>query len=62
VPVATVEATVIDIDDEPEPGAAMEVGLKVTVTPLGWPEALRAMAELNPPETDVEMLELPPAP
>ena len=34
-PVATVEATAMVIVDVPEPGAAMEVGLKVTVTPVG---------------------------
>jgi hypothetical protein len=52
----------MDIVDEPEPGAAMEVGLKVTVTPLGWPLAESAMAELNPPDTVVLMVELPPWP
>ncbi len=37
----------------PEPGAAMEVGLKLTVTPVGWPVADKAIAELKPPETAV---------
>jgi hypothetical protein len=46
----------------PEPGAAIEAGLKVTVTPAGWPEAESAMAELKPPETVVEIVELPAAP
>ena len=43
----------------PEPGAAMEVGLKVTVTPVGWPEADKAIAELNPPETAVVIVDVP---
>lgn len=45
VPVAVVEATVTVTVELPEPGAAMDVGLKPTVTPVGWPLALRAMAE-----------------
>src|SRR5208282_1225348 len=53
VPVAVSEATVMDIVEVPEPGDAMDVGLKLTVTPLGWPEADNAMAALNPPETAV---------
>jgi hypothetical protein len=43
----------------PDPGAAIEVGLKPTVTPLGWPVAERAIAELNPPDTAVVTVELP---
>jgi hypothetical protein len=27
----------------------MDVGLKVTVTPVGWPVAVSAIAELKPP-------------
>ena len=56
---AAVEATLKVAVEEPEPGAAMEVGLKATVTPVGMPEAERATAELNPPETAVVMVELP---
>lgn len=37
----------------PEPGAAIEAGLKLTVTPEGWPVALKLIAEVKPPETDV---------
>ena len=55
----TVEATAMLIVEEPEPGAAMVAGLKLTVTPLGWPLAAREMAALKPPETVVEMVELP---
>ena len=43
----------------PEPGAAIEAGLKLTVTPAGTPDAARATAELNPPETAVVMVEAP---
>lgn len=37
----------------------MDVGLKVTVTPVGCPEAVKAIAESNPPETAVVMVEVP---
>ena len=40
--------TVTVIVDVPEPGAAMDVGLKLTVTPDGWPLADKAIAELKP--------------
>ena len=59
VPVAVVEATARVAVDVPEPGAAMDVGLKLTVTPVGWPLAVSAIAELKPPETAVVMVELP---
>lgn len=62
VPAAAVEPTVKVSVDEPEPGEAMEVGLKAAVTPLGRPEAESAIAELNPPETAVVMVELPVPP
>jgi hypothetical protein len=57
--VLAVELAVIVMFDVPEPGAAMGVGLKLTVTPLGWPVADKAIDELNPPETDVVIVELP---
>ena len=47
------------IVEDPEPGAAIEVGLKLTVTPLGWPVADNAIAELNPPETAVVIVDVP---
>ena len=53
------EATVKVAVDVPEPGAAMDVGLKLTVTPVGWPLAVSAIAELKPPETAVVMVEVP---
>jgi hypothetical protein len=50
VPVAVVEATVMVMVELPEPGAAMDAGLKPTVTPVGCPVADNATAELKPPE------------
>jgi hypothetical protein len=50
VPGAVVEATTIDMVEVPEPGAAMDGGLKLTVMPVGCPVADKATAELNPPE------------
>jgi len=43
----------------PEPGAAIDVGLKVTVTPEGCPLAVKATAELKPPETVVVSVDAP---
>ena len=51
--------TAMVIVEDPEPGAAIEVGLKLTVTPLGWPVADNAIAELNPPETAVVIVDVP---
>ncbi len=59
VPVAVVAATAIVIVDVPEPGAAIEVGLNETVTPVGCPDAVNAIAELNPPDTAVVIVEVP---
>ena len=61
-PVAVVEATVMVIVEVPEPGAAMDVGLKLTVTPLGWPVADKAIAESKPPETPVVIVDVPRLP
>ena len=55
-------ATVMVIVELPEPGAAIEAGLKATVTPVGWPEAESATAALKPPETVVEIVTLPAVP
>lgn len=40
----------------------MELGLKLTVTLLGWPLAVKAMAESNPPEIVVVIVEWPEFP
>ena len=47
----------------PEPGAAIDVGLKAAVTPAGNPLAESETDELKPPETVVEikLVPLPPA-
>jgi len=53
VPRVAVLETVRVKFDVPEPGAAIEVGLKLPVTPEGRPVAVKAIAALNPPETEV---------
>ena len=45
--------------DFPEPGAPMDVGVKLAVTPDGSPLADKATAESKPPETAVVIVELP---
>lgn len=59
MPVAVVEATAIVIVEVPDPGAAMDVGLKLTVTPLGWPLALKLTAESKPPEMLEVIVDVP---
>ena len=54
--------TAIVMVDEPEPGAAIGLGLKLTVVPVGAPLADRLMALLKPPLTVVVMVEVPWAP
>jgi len=48
--------------DEPDPGFAMLVGLKLAVTPVGRPLAERAMALSNPPEIAAVMEVVAPVP
>src|SRR5271166_5136467 len=43
----------------PEPGAGMVCGLKLTVVPVGTPEADRLIELLNPPLMAVVIVELP---
>ena len=43
----------------PEPGAAMELGLKVTAWRPPSPMADKEIAELKPPETEVVVVDLP---
>lgn len=46
----------------PLPGAPIELGLKLAVTPEGRPDAESEIAELNPPVTLVEIVVLPELP
>ncbi len=62
VPTAVLEATTMVSVELPEPGAAMDAGLRLTVTPVGWPGAVKAIVELNPPETLVVIVEVPVLP
>lgn len=59
VPAVVLEATVMVMVEVPEPGAAIEVGLKLTVTPVGCPEAVRATALLKVPVMALVMVEVP---
>ncbi len=49
VPAGVLAPTLIVIVDLPEPGAGMVCGLKLTVVPVGAPDADRLMAPLKPP-------------
>ena len=51
--------TVMVMVELPEPGAAIGLGLKLTVVPDGMPEADSVMALLKPPLTVVVMVEVP---
>lgn len=55
-----VEATVMVMVEVPAP--VIEVGLKPTVTPVGWPVADNVMAELKPSVTVLVMVEVPELP
>ena len=46
----------------PPPGAAIVLGLKLTVAPAGAPDADNATALLKPPPTVVVMVDIPCAP
>ena len=54
VPVVAVLLAVNVSVELPEPGAAIDVGLKLAVTPAGSPLAESETAELKPPEIVVE--------
>ncbi len=56
---AAVVPTVIVTVEVPEPGALIDVRLKLTVTPEGWPEAESEIEELNDPETAVVTVDVP---
>lgn len=62
VPALALLFTVTVMVDDPEPGAGMVLGLKLTVTLLGWPLADKAMDELKPPEMAVVIVEWPEFP
>jgi hypothetical protein len=59
VPGVVFDATARVAVDVPDPGAAIDDGLKLTVTPVGAPLADSATAESNPPLTVVVMVEVP---
>lgn len=59
MPVTVLEATANVMTLLPLPGAAMLMGLKLTVTPFGWPVALKPIAELNPPEMTLVIVDVP---
>jgi hypothetical protein len=61
-PVVAVALAVRVRVDVPLPGAAIEAGAKLAVTPAGKPEAESETAELKPPLTVVEIVELPDVP
>ena len=48
--------------EDPEPGAAIDPGLKPAVVPDGSPEAVKVIAELKPSKTAVVMVLVPLAP
>jgi len=62
VPVTAVLLTVNVSVELPLPGAAIEVGLKTAVTPVGNPDAVSDKAELKPPLTAVEIVVVPELP
>jgi len=53
------DPTAIVIVELPPPGAAIVLGLKLTVVPLGAPAADRLMTLLKPPLTLVVIVEVP---
>ncbi len=54
-----VEPTARVTVDDPDPGAAIDVGLKLTVTPAGWPLADKATAVSKPSSALVVTVEVP---
>src|SRR5581483_3860819 len=62
VPVVAVLLAVNVSVEFPLPGAAIEAGLKLAVTPAGKPDADSDTAELKPPLTVVEIVLLPDLP
>ena len=62
LPVAVEEATVMVIVEVPEPGAAIGLVPKPTVTPDGWPVAESVTAPLKAPITVLVIVEDPELP
>ena len=62
MPLATEEPTEIVIVEVPAPGAAIDVGLKVAVAPVGNPVAESATAELKLPLRVVVIVAVPELP
>jgi len=58
LPNGVAEPAVIDSVELPEPGAAMDVGLNVTIAPVGGVLAESVMSELSPPAATVEIVVL----
>ena len=59
MPSAVLAPTVMVIAELPEPGAGIGFGAKLTVIPLGAPEADNAIELLKPPLMAVVMVEFP---
>ena len=58
-----VDAPVVIVNvDEPAPGAAIDVGLKLAVAPAGKPEAESAIEELKLPKIVVVIVDAPEVP
>ena len=62
MPAGVVEGTASVQVDVPEPGAEINLGLKVVITPLGWPVAHKSTEESKPPVMAVVMVEVPVSP
>jgi len=59
VPTTVLAPTLKVIVELPAPGAAIVLGLKLTLVPAGTPTADNDMALLKPPETVVETVAVP---
>jgi hypothetical protein len=62
VPVGVPDPTEIVNVDDPDPGAMIDVGLKLALAPDGKPETESAIDELNGPERVEVMLDEPELP
>lgn len=60
VPKATDDPTFVVMVEVPAP--VIEAGLKPTVTPAGWPVAVKETTPLNPPVTVLVMVEAAESP